>query len=293
MSHNPARFRITPHSRLGRMALAAALAIPVALLSTSAATAETPVDNSAQLAPISHPELDTLGSTIAAHEPVEAGVQAPQGLAAATPGIDVSHYQGGIDWGAVRTANNFVYMKATEGTTYRDPNFNSYYTGSYNAGLIRGAYHFGLPDRTSGAAQAQYFVSHGGGWSRDGKTLPPMLDIEYNPYGATCYGLSTGAMSQWIADFSNEVQRLTSRFPVIYTTTNWWNQCTGSNPNFAAANPLFVARYASSVGALPAGWGFYTIWQYSSSGHTPGIGGNVDSDTFNGAPDRLLALANG
>ncbi len=49
--------------------------------------------------------------------------------------------------------------------------------------MIRGAYHFATPDTTSGAAQANYFVDHGGGWSRDGKTLPGALDIEWNPYG--------------------------------------------------------------------------------------------------------------
>ncbi|MEC3975877.1 lysozyme [Amycolatopsis sp. H20-H5] len=240
-----------------------------------------------------HPELDYAGSTIAAHE---GNGQSPFGAYAAPgglPGVDISNHQGGINWAAVAGGNRFVYMKATEGTGYRDPTFSSNYTGSYNAGMIRGAYHFALPDNSSGAVQARYFVSNGGGWSADGKTLPPMLDIEYNPYGATCYGLNQGQMSGWIADFSNEVHRLTSRYPTIYTTRDWWSTCTGNNGGFGAANPLFIACYCGTAGTLPNGWGFYTFWQYSSTGRTAGINGNVDQDVFNGPADRLRALALG
>ena len=76
---------------------------------------------------------------------------------------------------------------------------DSQYDGTYQAGLIRGAYHFALPNDSSGAAQASYFVANGGGWIADGRTLPGASDIEYNPYGAECYGLSQGAMVSWIA----------------------------------------------------------------------------------------------
>jgi GH25 family lysozyme M1 (1,4-beta-N-acetylmuramidase) len=55
---------------------------------------------------------------------------------------------------------------------------------------VRGAYHFGLPDRASGAAQAEFFVANGGRWTNDGKTLPPVLDIEYNPYSTAVMALS-------------------------------------------------------------------------------------------------------
>src|SRR5690606_747989 len=113
-----------------------------------------------------------------------------------------------IDWSAVANEAQFAYMKATEGTDYTDDSFSSYYQGSYDAGLIRGAYHFALPDRSSGAEQAKFFVDNGGAWSDDGKTLPPMLDIEYNPYGDTCYGLNADEMTSWIKEFSDEVHNL-------------------------------------------------------------------------------------
>src|SRR5207248_7431363 len=101
--------------------------------------------------------------------------------------------------------------------------------GSYQAGMIRGAYHFATPNTSGGAAQADYFVAHGGGWTADGKTLPPMLDIEYNPSGQTCYGLSPAAMTGWIRSFSEEVHAKTSRWPMLYTTTDWWKTCTGNS----------------------------------------------------------------
>ena len=151
--------------------------------------------------------------------------------------------------------------------------------------MIRGAYHFATPNDSSGATQADYFVNHGGGWSKDGKTLPGVLDIEYNPYGATCYGLSQSSMVSWIKAFSDRYRSRTGRDVVIYTTTDWWSQCTGNSSAFGSTNPLWIARYASTPGTLPAGWGYYTFWQYTS---TP-----IDKDYFNGDLTRLKALANG
>jgi GH25 family lysozyme M1 (1,4-beta-N-acetylmuramidase) len=233
-----------------------------------------------------HPEQDFAGSTVAAHEGSSPAGAQPHTTVA---GMDVSSYQGNVNWStAYANGGRFAYVKATEGTTYTNPYFSQQYGGSYNVGMIRGAYHFALPDNSSGATQANYFVAHGGGWSADGKTLPPMLDIEYNPYGATCYGLSQASMVSWISAFSNQVHAQTGRYPTIYTTTDWWTTCTGNNGGFGANNPLFIARYASTAGTLPNGWAYYTFWQYASSGTFPG-----DQDVFNGAYDRLQALATG
>ncbi|MET9254396.1 lysozyme [Streptomyces sp. NPDC048182] len=209
--------------------------------------------------------------------------------AAQTEGVDVSGHQGNVAWSTLWSSGvKWAYVKATEGTYYTNPYFAQQYNGSYNVGMIRGSYHFATPDTTSGAAQANYFVDHGGGWSRDGKTLPGALDIEWNPYGAACYGKSASAMVSWIRDFVNTYRARTGRDAVIYTATSWWTQCTGNSGAFGTTNPLWIARYASSVGALPAGWGVQTMWQYTSSGPTVG-----DHDKFNGALDRVQALANG
>jgi lysozyme len=227
-----------------------------------------------------------MGSQIQKHEPVAqmpgSVDPADSGVLASVEGIDVSGHQGNVDWAAQWNAGRrFVWAKATEGTGYKNPYFAQQYNGSYNQGFVRGAYHFALPDRSSGAAQATYFSNNGGGWSGDGRTLPGALDMEYNPYGATCYGKTKAAMTAWIKDFSDTYKARWNKYPAIYTSASWWNQCVGSS--FAATNPLWVARYSSTVGALPFGWSVYTVWQYSS---TP-----IDQNTFNGSYDRLVVMA--
>lgn len=213
----------------------------------------------------------------------------PSGTRAAqTEGVDVASYQGNVSWSTLWSSGvRWAYTKASEGTYYTNPYFSQQYSGSYNVGMIRGAYHFATPDTTSGATQADYFVDHGGGWSRDGKTLPGALDIEWNPYGDACFGKSQSGMVTWIRDFLNQYKARTGRNAVIYTATSWWTQCTGNYGGFSAS-PLWIARYASSAGTLPAGWSTYTMWQYTSTGPTVG-----DHDRFNGALDRVQALANG
>ncbi|RPD55962.1 glycoside hydrolase family 25 protein [Lentinus tigrinus ALCF2SS1-6] len=204
-------------------------------------------------------------------------------------GVDISAYQGTVDFDSlVANGLSFVYIKATEGTTYVDENFSDYYEGATNAGLIRGGYHFAHPSSSSGATQANYFLANGGGWSGDGITLPGALDIEYNPSGDECYGLSASQMVSWVQDFSDTYYSNTGVYPVIYTTTDWWTTCTGNSAAFASTNPLWIARYSSSIGTLPAGWGYTTFWQYADSGANPG-----DQDEFNGSLQGLKNLALG
>lgn len=203
-----------------------------------------------------------------------------------TLGIDVSAYQGTVNWSSQYSSGvRWAYTKATEGNYNTNSYFSSQYTGAYKQGIIRGAYHFAIPNGASAKTQADYFVNHGGGWSKDGMTLPGMVDLEYNPYGATCYGLSKSAMVSWIKAFITEYKARTTRYPVIYTTYSWWSQCTGNTSAFSANSPLWIARYASTAGTLPAGWSYYTMWQYSAT--------TIDKDWFNGSVSRVKALANG
>ncbi|MGW7205050.1 lysozyme [Streptomyces sp. NPDC054837] len=216
----------------------------------------------------------------------------PASAAGKPKGHDVSSHQKNVDWQKARSKGaRFVYVKATESHTYRNPYFDQQYNGARDAGLIRGAYHFALPDKSSGRTQAAHFVRNGGDWSADGWTLPPALDIEYNPYDSKhkCYGLKKARMVSWIKSFSNEVKRLTGRRPVIYTTAHWWNTCTGGSGAFASNHALWVARYnAADAGALPTGWGYWTIWQYDNGGSLPG-----DQNLFNGSVAQLKKFARG
>jgi lysozyme len=275
-----------PAIRRGRRLLTAVAAVSAVVMVSGALPASAgpdatdPIDR--MVAEYDHP----MGSQIAKHEGTGEMVPVPPdtGVQAVVYGIDVSGWQGNVDWAAQWNAGKrFAYVKATENLNYRNPYFAQQYNGSFNIGMIRGAYHFATPNTSSGAAQADYFVNNGGGWSGDGKTLPGALDMEYNPYGATCYGLSPAGMTSWILSFSDRYHARTGRYPAIYTSTSWWSQCVSGD--FSSTNPLWVARYSSSVGALPYAWGFYTFWQYSSS--------PIDQNQFNGAYDRLQVLANG
>jgi GH25 family lysozyme M1 (1,4-beta-N-acetylmuramidase) len=265
---------------------------------TSSRAAATATGDDPSLAEMNATHNHSMGSTIPREQqaPAEMKIKslAVQSLAAGsptgTPGLDVSGWQvlGRSDWDATYSNGaRFAYVKATEGTDYTSSQFSEQYNDSSAAGLLRGAYHFATPNTSSGSAQANFFISNGGGWSPDGRTLPPMLDIEYNPYGDTCYGMAGAAMVSWIKDFSDTVFARTGRLPAIYSTTDWWTRCTGNSTAFAA-NPLFIARYTTSgsAGTLPAGWPSYTFWQWADSGIFPG-----DQDVFNGNTAQLATLA--
>lgn len=168
----------------------------------------------------------------------------------------------------------FTFIKVSEGTTYANPDFPQARADAIAAGLLVGGMHFALPDRSTGAAQANHFVDSGGGWTADGDTLPGVVDLEYNPYGATCYGMTPTALVAWLRDFDRTYRLRTDRAPVIYTPPSWWRQCMGDSAEFARTNRLFATG-----DGLPGGWSTYTFRQ------TP------TGDVFNGTTEELQAYA--
>lgn len=215
-------------------------------------------------------------------------------------GLDVSGHQPSVDWlQQWNMGARFAYVKASEGNYYTNPSFGSQYNGSRNVGMIRGAYHFAIPNWSSGSDQARYFVQNGGTWTPDGYTLPPVLDFEFNPYegrtingfyfGNTCYDMTPAQLVGWVHDFGNTVLSMTGRLPVIYTNTSWWNQCTGNATGFGDY-PLWVAAYpatpTNNAGPIPSSWSNYSFWQYSSTGPMAG-----DSNVWNGSYADLQAFA--
>jgi GH25 family lysozyme M1 (1,4-beta-N-acetylmuramidase) len=243
---------------------------------------------------ITHPQDDWAGSQIAKHEgggnfrPM-VGPLVATSTSSVSMGMDVSSHQGNVNWTtAAHNGAKFAYVKATEAGSYASPFFAQQYNGSYKAGLIRGAYHFATPNSSPGAAQANWFVNHGGGWSADGRTLPPAVDLEYNPYGQSCYSMKPAALVSWVRAFVNTVHARTKRWPVIYTSTSWWSLCMAGYAGFTA-DPLWIARYNSHLGTvLPHGWRTWTIWQYADAGRFPG-----DQNEFHGTLTALRALARG
>ena len=220
----------------------------------------------------------------------EARAQAPSGYP--IRGIDVSNHQATVNWPTVaRAGTRFAYAKATEGDYFTDRYYAGNYANAKNAGVYIGAYHYARPDQSSGKQQADYFLDRAG-YVADGRTLPPMLDIEWPWSGSgsayPCYGLTPAQMSTWIRAFVNQIKARTNQPTMIYTNTYWWNPCTGSDTSFSNL-PLFIANYsATSSPVLPGGWTRWTLWQYSSSGSLPG-----DQNVFNGNASDLAALASG
>ncbi|MCC5672851.1 GH25 family lysozyme [Kocuria rhizophila] len=217
---------------------------------------------------------------------IRAGSWRPAGIA----GMDVSGWQPAINWSAeYANGARFAYVKASEGIGYRSEAFNDQYTGSYAVGMNRGAYHFALPSQTTGAAQADFFVNSGGGWSADGRTLPGLLDIEYNPYptlGDTCYNMSAAQMNGWIKSFSDRYRQRTGRLPAIYTTADWWATCTGNTAQFNN-HPLHLASYGVAYPAyMPNGWSRHDLWQFTDNGPFSG-----DSNVYGGSWAQFQSFA--
>jgi GH25 family lysozyme M1 (1,4-beta-N-acetylmuramidase) len=205
-----------------------------------------------------------------------AAVLPPAGVA----GIDVSSWQPHVRWRVVKADHlRFAYIKATEGTYYQSPTFRGQNRGARAVGIVTGAYHFATPNTSSGLAQARYFAAHGGGW-RAG-ALPGVLDIEGNPYGRRCYGMTPQAMTRWIRSFVRAYHARTGWWPVINTFTSWWKACTGNTAAFAARDPLWVNAHSRTASPLPAGWTSYTVWQWAETGTYP-----ADQDVI---PARLFS----
>lgn len=199
-------------------------------------------------------------------------------------GIDVSRYQGSIDWAKVKASGmTFVFIKATEGQTYTDPNFQTNVKGALAAGMLVGTYHFFRATSTDGAkAEAAHYANTlqkaGGAQTLQ---LPPVMDYENNPGN-----LSKAQINAVAKAFLTELERLTGRKPIIYTG----NSFAGNFDVSLGAYDLWIARYSTS--RVPDGqpaWKRWTFWQYTDSGKVDGISGNVDMNEFEGSAAELRA----
>ncbi|KAK1757200.1 putative N,O-diacetyl muramidase [Echria macrotheca] len=212
--------------------------------------------------------------------------------ASSVQGFDISNWQPTFDFAAAYKSGGarFCMIKATEGTDFIDKSFSAHYINATDYGFVRGGYHFAHPSGSAADAQAQadFFLKHGGGWTADGITLPGMLDLEGSGSGDRCWDLSGGEMVAWIKAFSDRYHSKVNRYPMLYTSPSWWNECTGGSTAFAKTNALVLARWGSSPGTIPGGWAAQTIWQNSDSYRYGG-----DSDVFNGSEADLKKFATG
>lgn len=227
----------------------------------------------------------------------------PPGTDGKPLGLDVSGWQKNVNWTTVKNSGaRFAYVKTSEGPWTLNDYFAQQYNGAANAGLLRGGYHFARPNLSSGASQAQVMLESGGGWSADGKTLPPALDIEDNPYVKTdgtnkCYGMSAPALVSWVNDFTRAIKASTGKDALIYTSYYFWQECFGNSNAFANSNPLWIAAYYASSPWMPGQWPQYTFWQYANNyadaGQTTPATFPGDQNVFSGTMDQLRTLAGG
>lgn len=196
-------------------------------------------------------------------------------------GIDVSYYQGKINWQKVKSMKeddvriHFAFIKATEGVLLVDPYFQRNWREAPKVGIICGAYHFFRPKR-DGKTQAKFFlqVVH-----IEKGDLPPVVDIE------TLDGVSPLKMRAELSDFLNFVEMKTKVRPIIYTGLKFYEDYLADNFD---EYPLWIAHYYQPKLRLDKSkWKF---WQHSDKAKITGIGHIVDFNAFNGDSTALAKM---
>ena len=206
-------------------------------------------------------------------EPVNFGSSSPSKLA--VHGVDVSRWQGEIDWPKLRTQGaNFAYIKATDGGDHLDPKFMDNWHAAEAAGIRRGAYHFFYWCRTA-SSQADWFIRN---VPKVKGALPPVLDVEWN-HGSSCKKRpSRDVVLEKMRVFMDRLERHYGQKPIIYTSPDFYEDNLQGAFNDHAFWLRAVAEHPSKV--YPGrDWLF---WQYSGSGLSHGVDGRVDLNAFHG-----------
>ena len=220
-----------------------------------------------------------LGSVTAANfgdrKPHDWNGRTPQSYA--VHGIDVARFQTSLNWGEARLNGvNFAFIKATEGGDLLDPMFEDHWNGAGRAGVARGAYHF-YYFCTTPEVQARWFIQN---VPKTRGMLPPVLDLEWNPFSPTCTLRPPAETVRRNAQtFISIIAAHYGQQPIIYTT-----------PDFYETNQMGSLRGAEfwlrSTAAHPSErypnerW---TFWQYTSTGRVPGAAGDIDINVYSGS----------
>lgn len=194
----------------------------------------------------------------------------------AVHGVDVSRWQGDIDWATLRTQGaNFAFIKATDGGDHLDPMFRTNWRGAKDAGIKRGAYHFFYWCRTAGE-QAEWFIRN---VPKDPDALPPVIDVEYNHLSDCKRRLSAEKIREKMQVFMDMLERHYGKRPIIYTAPDFYaDNLRGAFPN----HPFWLRAVAQHPSQVYPGrrWMF---WQYSGSGLSQGVSGKIDLNVFYGS----------
>ena len=187
-------------------------------------------------------------------------------------GIDVSRWQGNIDWSQVSLIHNkfpidFVFIKATDGNNWTDPMFERNWAGAGHRKILRGPYHY-FKTNQDGASQAKRFIRTVCLQPGD---LPPVLDIEEHPNGMTMAQLKV-ELKEWL----HIVEAHYGIKPIVYSGDTFFNHFLIQEFSHYT---LWIANYNAWVIEPKAHW---HIWQFSDKGRVNGIQGDVDLNIFSG-----------
>ncbi|MBD3919608.1 glycoside hydrolase family 25 protein [Paenibacillus sp. PR3] len=206
-------------------------------------------------------------------------------------GIDVSHYQGNIDWAKVKADGiSFAFLKASQGQTFRDSMFVTNAAGARKAGVLVGAYHFIDAASTDAAKKeaANFAAAIADAGGIEAFQLPPVMDYEEVQDGMNASNVHAVAMA-----FLTEIERLTGVRPMIYTYIGFASNFDAS----FSAYEVWMARYSTSPPADTAAWKRWTFLQYSDGTvgdvrtgggrKVAGINGPVDLNEYDGTLEEL------
>ncbi len=200
-----------------------------------------------------------------------------------TLGIDVSHWEGVIDWNIARHYANFVYYKCTDGIAGTDVEFNSNRVKCNFFDVPSAPFHWYKPDQ-SPVSQAVHFISVAGN-----KYKQYIIDVEE----ASQVNQDKVVFWKNLWNMINQIKTLIGHFPMIYTGAYFWNEHVSPNYNILNCD-LILARYCYAKNPVPPEpWKSNKVkpkvWQFTDYGFCPGMGnteGNVDMDWFYGTPDE-------
>ncbi len=204
----------------------------------------------------------------------------------AVHGVDVSRWQGDIDWAKLRSQGaNFAYIKATDGGDHLDPMFRTNWRKAKEAGLKRGAYHFFYWCRVA-SEQASWFIRN---VPRDPDALPPVIDVEWNGESSCKRRPSPEKVREKMQVFMDMLERHYGKRPVIYTAPDFYaDNLRGAFVNY----PFWLRAVAQHPSVVYPGrkWLF---WQYSGSGLSHGVEGKIDLNVFHGSEDQWHRWSSG
>lgn len=196
-------------------------------------------------------------------------------------GLDVSAYDPNTNWSAVaKGGRGFVFVKATEGNTYVNPDFARDWAGAKAADLLRGAYHFFHPKDDPRTQASEFLRTQGPLGATD---LPALLDWEVTD------GVSPAVQIASAQIWLEEVKAASGKTPVIYVDPSFYNAL--GNPIEFAGYPLFIAHYDVACPEVPPPWSKWTFWQKGAGAAAGVTSSQADLDEFNGTADQLLNFA--